>query len=167
MSKRKILYGYRIQNGVLTVSAQEGAVVERIAMLYIEGLSYQKISDLLNKEQIPFSAEVPLWKKHKVKRLLENSRYTGADEYPPILKQDIFQKVQRRIREKTANHRKREKPAERRSPVEKTPAATYDPSSEVIRLTNAINRGLENPEKPEEVISLILQGVAARYECLK
>ena len=41
----------------------------------------------------------------------------------------------------------------------------YQPSGEVIRLTNAINRGLEHPDTPEEVISLILQGAAARYDC--
>jgi len=47
-----------------------------------------------------------------------------------------------------------------------TPAEeSYTPSGEVIRLTNAINRGLEHPDKPEDVVSLILQGVAARYDC--
>lgn len=34
----------------------------------------------------------------------------------------------------------------------------YAPSSEVIRLTNAIDRGLEHPNKPEDIVSLILQG---------
>lgn len=42
---------------------------------------------------------------------------------------------------------------------------TYTPSSEVVRLTNAINRGLEHPEAPEDVVALILQGVSARYDC--
>ena len=46
-----------------------------------------------------------------------------------------------------------------------TMAQSYQPSGEVIRLTNAINRGLEHPEHPEELISLILQGAAARYDC--
>ena len=41
----------------------------------------------------------------------------------------------------------------------------YQPSGEVVRLTNAINRGLERPEHPEELVSLILQGAAARYDC--
>ena len=46
------------------------------------------------------------------------------------------------------------------------PTAAYAPSGEVVRLTNAVNRGLERPEQPEEVVSLILQGISARYECL-
>ena len=41
----------------------------------------------------------------------------------------------------------------------------YQPSEEVVRLTNAINRGLEHPDHPEELVSLILQGAAARYDC--
>ena len=42
---------------------------------------------------------------------------------------------------------------------------SYQPSGEVVRLTNAINRGLEHPEDPQEIVSLILQGAAARYAC--
>lgn len=41
----------------------------------------------------------------------------------------------------------------------------YTPSAEVIRLNNVINRGLEQPESPEAVMMLILQGAAARYDC--
>ncbi len=41
----------------------------------------------------------------------------------------------------------------------------YAPSGEVIRLTNAIDRGLEHPDKPEDIVSLILQGASARYDC--
>ena len=67
MSKRKLLYGYQIQNGELTVVKAEASVVARVASLYLEGLSYQKLADLLNQEHIPFSKEVPVWDKHKVK----------------------------------------------------------------------------------------------------
>ena len=41
----------------------------------------------------------------------------------------------------------------------------YAPSAEVIRLSNDINRGLEQPDSPEAVMALILQGAAARYDC--
>ena len=44
-------------------------------------------------------------------------------------------------------------------------AVVYEPSAEAVRLTNAINRGLERPDQPEEIVKLILQGVSARYEC--
>jgi len=41
-------------------------VVKRITTLYIDGLSCQKIADILNDSDIPFDADVPLWNKHKV-----------------------------------------------------------------------------------------------------
>ena len=43
----------------------------------------------------------------------------------------------------------------------------YTPSEETVRLTNAINRGLEKPEHPDEVAALILQGISARYACFE
>ncbi len=45
------------------------------------------------------------------------------------------------------------------------PSAAYEPSADAVRLTNAINRGLERPDQPEEIVKLILQGVSARYDC--
>lgn len=41
----------------------------------------------------------------------------------------------------------------------------YQPSTEVVRLTNLINRSLETADQPEETMSLILQAVSARYDC--
>ena len=164
-----------------------------------------------------FSPEAPLWNKHKVKRLLENPRYTGVDDYPAILDKDTFQIIQAKIRSKTEGYTFKEKRpalllknllrcpcggamyclaganrrkdtlylkcqacgaqatildadllaavslqmAEHDCPADRP----YTPSSEVVRLTNAIYRGLEHPDTPENVVSLILQGVSARYDC--
>ena len=218
MSYRKILYGYQIQNGELTLVPEEAAVVNRIAGLYLDGLSYQKLADLLNQKNIPFSQEAPAWDKHKVKRLLENPRYTGQKGYPAILDGGTFHCVQSRIQEKTAKQTpKAERPAlklvsrlhcaacgaalhrmggrNRQSDTlylkcvqcgavitmrdevlldeiarqtaeqERPERISYQPSGEVVRLTNAINRGLEHPDDPQEIVSLILQGAAARYAC--
>lgn len=56
-----------------------------------------------------------------------------------------------------------------RQAAEYTPPAEggYTPSEDTIRLTNAINRGLEKPERPEDVAALILQGISARYACFE
>lgn len=217
MSNRKILYGYQIQYGELAIVPQEAETIHRIATLYLTGLSYQKISDILNHDAIPFSAEAPLWNKHKVKRLLENPRYTGTDGYPAIMEQGDFNAIQRIIQEKTSNYTKAEdRPAQRLKaylrcencggrllgmggrgqrrdtlylrcehcglPVtlpdvqlldevsrqtaehDTSTEEAYVPSADTVRLTNAINRGLEHPDKPEDVVSLILQGVSVRYD---
>ena len=218
MINRKILYGYEIQNGDIVAKKDEAAVVARVFTLYGTGLSYQKISDSLNSEGIPYSQEAPVWNKHKVKRLLKNPRYTGQDGYPALIDGEIFRQVQAQIQGKTANYappehrpvlelkdllrcsycnsglrrtagRNRRKDtlylkcsacgtlftmtdyellgeiARQVSEHEPLVVTAYQPSGEVIRLTNAINRGLENPEVPEEVVSLILRGAAAQYDC--
>ena len=166
MKNRRMLYGYEIEEGELRTRPEEASVVRRVMSLYTEGLSYQKISDILNDDDIPFSPEVPVWNKHKVKRLLENPRYAGSNGYPAIIEKDVFQDVQRRIRDKTANYARRERPIPKATTCEET-TVSYMPSDEVIRLTNAINRGLENPDAPDGVVALILKGISARYDCLK
>lgn len=217
MTYRKNLYGYRIVSGKIALVPDEKAVVELVAGLYLAGASYQVIADSLNKAGTPFSSEAPLWNKHKVKRLLENPRYTGTNGYPAILEVDTFQAVQSKIRAKTEGYTFKEKrPALKLKDCLRCPCGgalqrvggtirrkdtlylkcaacgahvtildedlltevsrqmvehnaskeqPYVPDSEVIRLTNAINRSLEHPNSPENVVSLILQGASARYNC--
>lgn len=81
MINRKVLYGYQIQNGALEIVPEEQRTVSMVFTLYNAGASYQAISDALNRQSIPYCREVPLWNKHKVKRLLENPRYTGKGGY--------------------------------------------------------------------------------------
>lgn len=91
MINRKVLYGYQIQNGALEIAPEEQRAVSMVFTLYNAGASYQAISDALNRQDVPYCREVPLWNKHKVKRLLENPRYTGKEGYPILVEADIFQ----------------------------------------------------------------------------
>ena len=218
MINRKVLYGYQIQNGALEIVPEEQRTVSMAFTLYNAGASYQAISDALNRQGVPYCLEVPLWNKHKVKRLLENPRYTGKEGYPILVEADIFQAAQEKTAEKNARKQSHgEKPAiARLTPYfrctcggkmtrlgggwqnsgklylrcegcgntavmdmdatvngivrqfrnhEQPSCTAYTPSAEVMRLDNAINRGLEHPDDPQEIVSLILQGAAARYAC--
>ena len=108
MTNRKQLYGYCIRNGERTIVPEEAGTVSRVFTLYTQGLSYQAIADTLNEEHIPYSLEVPLWDRHKIKRMLENPRYMGQNGYPPILDGALFRQVQDCIRAKTAGHTPRQ-----------------------------------------------------------
>lgn len=218
MINRKVLYGYQIQNGALEIVPEEQRTVSMVFTLYNAGASYQAISDALNRQSIPYCREVPLWNKYKVKRLLENPRYTGKEGYPILVEADIFQAAQEKTAEKNARKQSHgEKPViARLTPYfrctcggkmtrlgggwqnsgklylrcedcgntavmdmeatvngivrqfrdhEQPSCTAYTPSAEVMRLDNAINRGLEQPASPEAVMALILQGAAARYAC--
>lgn len=218
MINRKILYGYQIRDGALEIVPEEQQVVRMVFTLYIAGASFQNISEALNQQHIPYCLEAPPWNKHKVKRVLENPRYTGKDGYPAIIDANDFQAVQDKIAEKIAKRQthEAEMPIERLKSYlrctcggkliriggkwldsselhlkcgscgstittdtdtvlteanrqiyayEHPKQPAYAPSAEVIRLSNAINRGLEQPDSPEAVMALILQGAAARYNC--
>ena len=218
MINRKILYGYQIRDGALEIVPEEQQTIRMAFTLYIAGTSYQAIADALNHQNIPYCPEAPLWDKHKVKRLLENPRYTGKDGYPAMIDASDFQAVQEKISEKSVKFQAQGKvtpidrlktyfrctcngkmvrlgggwqasgklylKCERCCTTVTLDANTtiqevarqlqahkcqgpdaYTPSAEVIRLNNAINRGLEQSDSPEAVMTLILQGAAARYDC--
>ncbi len=217
MIHRKILYGYQIKNGELNIVPTEAETVKMIFTYYIAGASYMQISDKLNSDNIPFSTESPAWNKNKIKRMLENPRYTGNDGYPTIIDKETFRMVQGVIQSKITSRVKAERPALKIKPYlrcqtcgnglrrlagknrkedtlylkcdkcdalititdaelmdkitkqmmkQNAPAEIkYTPTDKVVHLANAINRSLEQPDDPEEVISLILQGISARYDC--
>ena len=185
-----------------------------------KNLKCMALLDKANTESygIPYCPEASLWDKHKVKRLLENPRYTGKDGFPAAVDADTFQAARKKAEEKNALRQPRggKSPIARLTPYfrctcggkliriggkwldsselhlkcgscgstittdtdtvlteanrqiyahEHPKQPAYAPSAEVIRLSNAINRGLEQPDSPEAVMALILQGAAARYDC--
>lgn len=95
MTKRKILYGYQIRGGALEIVPEEQRVVQMLFALYSAGASYQDISDALNRQGVPYSSEIPLWNKHKIKRMLENARYTGKDGYTEFDDEFVRQIIQK------------------------------------------------------------------------
>lgn len=150
---------------------EEQAVVQQVFERYHAGGSYQSISEELNQEGIPFSLEAPRWNKHKVKRVLEEVRYTGEKDYPPLIDQRTFQAIQEQIKNKTArSHRGSQSRSRQR--LRATACRqnlqeyqTDKPFERVSYLQNAIDRAMEAPEDPEEILALILQAISARYAC--
>lgn len=92
--QRKISFGYMMQNGEILCCPTESAAVKEIFRLYSEGMAYSKIADEMMLRGIPYHKHTDQWNKHMVKRILENERYLGEKEYPPIIESAIFMDVQ-------------------------------------------------------------------------
>lgn len=91
MKKNRYLpFGYHIQNGSLCIHEAEAAVVRQVFEDYQAGTSYRRIAESLTAKGIPYMEKRTDWNKHMVKRMLENSRYCGRDDFPPILPADTF-----------------------------------------------------------------------------
>ncbi len=88
MKNRIIPYGYRIENGKVTICQEEAAIVKEVYEKRAAGVILSEIASNLNDRGIPFYGELG-WDKHKVKRLLENDKYLGMDGHPAILDQQI------------------------------------------------------------------------------
>jgi len=94
MKLRSIPYGYEVKNGENHPHPNESKVIRNIFTEYIGGKSYQIIAKTLTDEGILFLPGRSDWNKNRVKRIIEDIRYTGTDTYPTIINVDVFQRVQ-------------------------------------------------------------------------
>ncbi len=102
MKKNRYLpFGYHIQNGVLCIHEAEATVVRQVFEDYQAGKSYRRIAESLTAKGIPYMENRTDWNKHRVKRMLENSRYCGSDDFPQIIPADTFGAVAALIGQKS------------------------------------------------------------------
>lgn len=102
MKKNRYLpFGYHIQNGSLCTHETEAAVVRQVFEDYQAGTSYRRIAESLSAKGVPYMENRTDWNKHMVKRMLENSRYCGSNDFPPILPVGTFEAVTALIGQKS------------------------------------------------------------------
>ncbi len=88
-SNRKQPFGYQMEMGRVVLQPAEAKVVRQIFSRYDQGDSLATVTDWLRRQVIPYG-ENKLWNKNMVARMLEDSRYTGGNGYPPIIPADKF-----------------------------------------------------------------------------
>ena len=92
--QRKIPFGYTMKKGEIQCSPKESAAVKEIFRLYADGMAYSKIAAEMMRRGLRYHSHTTEWNKHMVKRILENERYLGEKEYPPILEPESFLQAQ-------------------------------------------------------------------------
>lgn len=142
-SYRKQPFGYKMQWGKIVLQEQEAPVVRWIYQTYLSGASYNELVETLRKQTIPYITG-KLWNKNMVARILENPKYTGESEYPPLISQEQFEAVQVRRKKQAA-------------PPQKTPA-----QKELRRLC-----GGSPPPWVERQVLAVLNDLIARPEQLR
>ena len=89
-SKRKMVFGYRMELGDIVPSPNEAETVRYIYTRYLAGASFQCLANELNQKALPYHTGKS-WNKNMVARILEDSRYVGADLYPSIISAEQLQ----------------------------------------------------------------------------
>lgn len=96
MKNRTIPYGYCYVDGKIVIHPNESETVQKICSAYCEGKSLLAIANWLNEEQIEYMSGIVGWNKSRIKRLIEDERYTGKNNYPAIIDKEthiIMQKI--------------------------------------------------------------------------
>lgn len=104
MRNRTIPFGYQYQNGVLAVHPQESQTVQAVFAAYLGGEPLSKIAAHLTAKLVEYLPGHWQWDKARVKRLLDNAKYTGEDDFPPIIKERDFQLAHQKKESANTNH---------------------------------------------------------------
>lgn len=90
MSNRYIPYGYKFEAGQPVPHPDESIIVQEIFDRYCAGDSLKVIAENLTHRQVEYSPGKAGWDKARIKRILENDRYIGSDEYSALISKEQF-----------------------------------------------------------------------------
>ncbi len=162
LKNRNIPFGYCMKNGKFTLNEPEAEAVKQIFAQYIGGDSIKTIAA---KMTVPYNSCKPKWNKNMVSRILENRRYIGENGYPAIISQEDFRTANAIKSTRYTKSSKVKTAIEPQRVVQKT---VYEPTIEILQLTNEINRSLENVGADKnKVMEMIVQCAEMKYAALK
>lgn len=93
--QRKIPFGYEIRGGQIRPHPQEADAVRYIFGQYLAGASFLAIAQDMAGQGVRYHSHTAEWNKNMVKRILENTRYTGADNWPRLVSDEDYAAAQR------------------------------------------------------------------------
>ena len=90
---RFVPYGYTIRDGHTVIEHSEADIIRHIFDVYIKGASLKEIAEDLTRRRIPYTEKTDVWDKSRIARIIDNSRYTGADSYDPIIDENTYEEA--------------------------------------------------------------------------
>ena len=91
MRNRSIPFGYCYQNGTLAAHPQESQTVRAVFTAYLSGEPLSKIAAHLTTKLVEYLPGCCQWNKARVKRILDNAKYTGEGDFPQLITEKQFQ----------------------------------------------------------------------------
>ena len=93
MKHRTLPFGYEIQNGIVQINKAETQTVTWIFTEYLNGSNLKEIAESLTSQKIEYMSDKYAWNKNRIKRIIEDRRYTGDGKYPKIISQRMFEQA--------------------------------------------------------------------------
>lgn len=162
LKNRNIPFGYCVVNGRYSINEIEAQAVREIFENYINGKSLKTIAAEM---KIPYNSGKATWNKNMVCRVLENRRYIGENGFPQIITTEDFEQATR-IKTERNTYRKPASQAEPQA-IEIT-ATEYEPTEEIRRMTEQINRMLESEIADKNAVEeLVLKCAQLKYSAIR
>ena len=93
--QKRISFGYtRNDMNEIVIYEEQAEVVKLIFELYSFDQSLSKISKHLEMYRISSPSNKPLWGRQIINNVLSNENYTGNDDYPQIITDELWNSVQ-------------------------------------------------------------------------
>ena len=141
MGNRKLSFGYQMRMGEVVRNEPEAKAVQDIFLQYTLGASLKEIAAQMSKTDTVYD-DGKSWNKNMVARILENAKYTGADDYPRLVDTTLFESV--------AEMRQTKQRLPERTPAQKAlkRVCSKPPTPEVEQqVTHLLGRLAEQPER--------------------
>jgi len=88
--ERSIPFGYRMERTKIVREQSEADTVKEIFTMYLNGHSLSQIATAMTTQGVRYHAHTDEWNKHMVKRILDNDRYLGDEDYPQLIDAEDF-----------------------------------------------------------------------------
>ena len=139
-SKRKMVFGYRMELGDIVPSPNEAETVRYIYTRYLAGASFQCLANELNQKALPYHTGKS-WNKNMVARILEDDRYIGEKEFPALIPTEQFHAAQERRKEMRPEYK--QTPAQKE--LRKLCGGTV-PDSVARKVLKILNQMVDDPQ---------------------
>ncbi len=169
MALRKFPYGYQMKDGILEICEPEAGIIRNIFQNRAEGKSNYAMAKELYDAQTEYFSDSIKKASCKISSILYDERYVGAENYPAIIDEDLFQKVQNLKGEQYCKPT-RTKAVSKSSETltELIPElTTYIPNTAIFEKEAALKKMLkENIEDTESIRQFILDLASEKYNCI-
>lgn len=162
LKNRSIPFGYCVINGEYALNTAESETIKKIFVDYIGG---KPMKTIIAEMTIPYIKGKQAWNKNMIYRVLENKKYIGENDYPQIVTKNEFEQAARIKIERTTYR----KPAPKINPqyVDTVMITEYEPTEEIQRMTNEINRLLDSETSDKKNIeALIIKCAQLKYSSI-
>ena len=92
--QKRIAFGYNRHENRIVINEGQAACVKLIFDYYLQGNSLSQIKAILEGLGIPSLQNKPTQGKQALSNILSNPHHLESEEYPMIITQEVFDKVQ-------------------------------------------------------------------------